>query len=85
MDIETDGWRAPVGHTSSGLLPFRDRSFAVDEEEVELAHDAVCGHPSLESVGVVEVHQQLRLLAAGRCRDLFRVPHLWGRSDSGRL
>lgn len=70
----------------SAILPFllfSNSSFAIDEEVVELAQDAVCSHLSLEGVEVVEARQQLRLLAAAQCCDLFRVPHLWGRSESG--
>ncbi len=45
---------------------------------VELAQDAVRGHLSAERVGVVEVLQELLLLAAGQCCDRARVPHLRG-------
>lgn len=52
---------------------------------MELAQDAVCRHLSVENVRVVEVLQQHLLLAASECRDLFRVPHLWGRGDSNLI
>lgn len=65
------------------MLFIDDHSFAIDEEVVELVQDAVCGHLSVESVRVVDVPQQLLLLAAGQRRDPLRGPHLWGRSDSG--
>lgn len=81
--VETDGCHSPVGQTSSELLPFSNRSLAIEDEGVELAQDAVCSHLSVESVGVVEVLQQLLLLDAGQRRDLLRVPHLWGGRDRG--
>lgn len=72
-----------MGHTTSMHLLFNNLSFAIDEEEAELEQDAVCVHLSLESVGVIEVLQQLFCLTAGHCCDLVTVLHLFGRSDSG--